>query len=423
MTAPHTVARKNRPRLTARTRRSAGPHRPPDAVAMRSSTACVEGIMATSVRRDARKSCAIYVRPGRRSCASGAVPLVRNPRISWRFRLTAVDNRNPRAMAGECFLLPCLCESRIVPRTRAGSGEDVVRNWIHRIGSMKLGIVLLLAVLLAMAAGTIVESAKGSDTAMRAVYGAVWFRLLLGVFGVNLFFSLVDRFPWGRQTIGFALTHGAMLVILVGALFTLTLKVEGHLALWEGEERDVFDSAPEGAPAAFLPLPFSVRLEAFEIDYYQGTHRPAMFRSRVIVEDRERGVRFPAVIQMNHELSYRGYRLFQSSYNQTQGGDQTILAVSKDPGQPVVFIGYGLLVLGMLTVLGTRIAQRRAAARLVAQEAPGRAPRPLAAAIVTLVALLALGSIAPARAGEAPAAALDAPTVDALRRLPVQHDG
>ena len=296
-----------------------------------------------------------------------------------------------------------------------------MRNWIHRLGSMKLGIVMLLAVLVAMAAGTIVESAKGSEVAMRAVYGAVWFRMLLGVFGVNLFFSLVDRFPWGRQTIGFVLTHGSMLVILLGALVTLTFKVEGHLALWEGEERAAFAADPESLSAP-LPLPFSVRLEAFEIDYYQGTHRPAMFRSRVIVDDRERGVRFPAVIQMNHELSYRGYRLFQSSYNQTPHGDQTILAVSKDPGQPIVFVGYGLLVFGMFTVLITRIAQRRAANRLIAQ-APRGTPRPLAAAVAALFALLALVPVAPARADGAIAAALDPGAVNALRRLPVQHDG
>ena len=32
-------------------------------------------------------------------------------------------------------------------------------------------------------------------------------------------------------------------------------------------------------------LPFAVRLDAFEIDYYEGTRRPAQFRSRVTVKD------------------------------------------------------------------------------------------------------------------------------------------
>src|SRR4029453_2570137 len=115
------------------------------------------------------------------------------------------------------------------------------------------------------------------------------------------------------------------------------------------------------------PLPFTVRLESFEIDYYQGSRRPAMFRSRVMGADRGSGAQCPAVIEMTTELAYRGYRLFQSSYTETPGRDQTILAVSKDPGQPIVFLGYGLLVLAMTTVLLTRISQRRV---------PGRGLRP-----------------------------------------------
>jgi len=173
-----------------------------------------------------------------------------------------------------------------------------------------------------------------------------------------------------------------------------------------------------------VSLPFSIRLESFEIDYYQGTRRPAMFRSHVIVEDPSRGARFPAVIQMNQELAYRGYRFFQSSYQEGQGRDQTVLAVSKDPGQPIVFLGYGLLVLGMTTVLLTRISQRRAASRLLAHT-PGTLARPFAA---VLGAFLVLGSLAPPRAeatepagGEASLA--DPAVVDVLRRLPVQHDG
>jgi cytochrome c-type biogenesis protein CcsB len=299
-----------------------------------------------------------------------------------------------------------------------------VKTWIHRLGSMKLGIGLLVLALVSMASGTIVESLRGSDAAMHAVYGAFWFRALLGLFGANLLFSLVDQFPWGRQKIGFLLTHGSMLIILVGALTTLAFKVEGHLALWEGEESASFATAPEGVSGGTsAPLPFTVRLESFEIDYYQGSRRPAMFRSRVMVVDRASGAQFPAVIEMNHELAYRGYRLFQSSYTETPGRDQTILAVSKDPGQPIVFLGYGLLVLGMTTVLLTRISQRRAASRALAT--PGTLTRPFAAA---LGAFLALAALTPARAASplpAPGAATlaDPTVVEALRRLPVQHDG
>jgi len=156
-----------------------------------------------------------------------------------------------------------------------------------------------------------------------------------------------------------------------------------------------------------VKLPFAVRLEAFEIDYYEGTRRPAQFRSRVTVEDPVSGRETPAVIEMNRELAYGGYKFFQSSYRETPDRDQTILSVSKDPGEPIVFLGYFGLVIGMIVVLSTRIAERRRAAR----------PAGATAALVGLALLAA----APARAQVPP---LPAPAdVEALRRLPVQHDG
>jgi cytochrome c-type biogenesis protein CcsB len=293
--------------------------------------------------------------------------------------------------------------------------EEALKHWIARLASMKLAIALLLVILVALAAGTIVESFQGSEAAARSVYYAPWFHLLLGLFALNVLCSLIDHWPWGRDRAGFALTHGSMLIILAGALVTNVFKIDGHLALWEGEESARFERGPGGGDqAAFGTLPFSVRLDAFEIDTYPGTQRPAMFRSRVTVTDPSSDSIFPAVIQMNHELSYRGYRLFQSSYQRTPERDRTILAVSKDPGEPIVFAGYGLLLVGMTTVLATRIAQRRALARQQRLHAVASARR-VASALLGILALSAL----PARSATVP----DEGTVERLRTLPVQHDG
>jgi cytochrome c-type biogenesis protein CcsB len=311
---------------------------------------------------------------------------------------------------------------------------------VRWFGSIRIAVVLLTIILVVLAAGTIVESARGSAEAQRLVYLAGWFRALLAVFALNLACSLVDLWPWGRDRIGFVLTHGAMLLVLGGALLTDRYKVEGRLVVWEGEERAAIAIAgPAGDVRGHATLPFAIRLDAFEIDYYQGTARPAMFRSRVTVRDLTDGRTFPAVIEMNRELSHAGYRVFQSGYQQGRDRDQSVLLVSRDPGQALVFGGYGLLMAGMLTVLGTRIAQRAAGrARLAAERA--RVGRRAAAAAVA--GLLFLGTAPgaaraadpePARGGEARGAAPTAAapglhpaapeTLDALRRLPVQHDG
>ncbi|HKY31100.1 MAG TPA: cytochrome c biogenesis protein CcsA [Candidatus Polarisedimenticolia bacterium] len=285
---------------------------------------------------------------------------------------------------------------------------------LHRLASMKVAVSLLIVIVVALAAGTFVESASGSPAALRLVYHAAWFRLLLGLFALNVACSLWDTWPWEWRRSGFVLTHAAMLVVLAGALITDRLKVEGQLALWEGEEQQSFLLSGPGRES--VALPFRVKLDSFEIDYHQGTLKPAMFRSRVTVTDPPTGRWFPAVIQMNQELTHGGYSFYQSSYKQTQERDQTILTVSRDPGRPIVFAGYVLLMAGMVVVLGTRMAQRRAAALTVTRHAGGRSRR-AAAAVLAAAAAWGAWSEAGAAAGPSPA------EVERLRRLPVQHDG
>ena len=202
-----------------------------------------------------------------------------------------------------------------------------MKLWIERLGSLKLTVVLLLVVGVVLAIGTIFESLRGAEAA-RAVYYAPWFFALEGLFGLNLLAALITRWPRNRFRIGFALTHASMLLILVGALMTVLFKVEGRMPIWEGQSTDVvFQGAKEGDLPP-LTLPFKLRLDAFEIDTYPGTQRPAMFRSRVVVE-KAGGGELPGVIQMNQPLSHGGYTFFQSSYQIQGGREMTILSVSK----------------------------------------------------------------------------------------------
>lgn len=276
-----------------------------------------------------------------------------------------------------------------------------MKSLIHRFASLKITVGILVLLLIALSAGTIMESGHGAQAAARYVYGATWFRFMLAVLALNLACSILDLWPWGRSRIGYIITHGSILVILAGSLTTELLKTEGVLAIWEGEESGVVHDKG-GAPTPVLTLPFKIHLDSFKIDYYQGTRMPAQFRSHVTVKDGDRS--FSAVIEMNHDLSYGGYHFFQSSYQQTPGRNMTILSVSKDPGQPIVFLGYFGLVAGMLTVLGTRITDRRRAARAAAGAA---------------IALVTLFVAVPANAQWVPAAA----DVEELRRMPVQHNG
>ncbi|MFA5865594.1 MAG: cytochrome c biogenesis protein ResB [Phycisphaerae bacterium] len=99
------------------------------------------------------------------------------------------------------------------------------------------------------------------------------------------------------------------------------------------------------------PLGFGLTLDRFKIGYYPGGHQPRSFESHVTVQEANTGLTQSQVISMNHPMSYGGYTLYQSSYNQGEGKTVSVLSVSRDPGQPIVFIGYFGVMTGMLLVL------------------------------------------------------------------------
>ena len=280
------------------------------------------------------------------------------------------------------------------------------------LASLKLAVILLLLLLVGLSVGTIVETRTSTEVAGRLVYYSWWFLGLQGLLAINVALSIADLFPWAKKRIGFVVVHASLLLILAGAATSFFLKIEGTMGIWEGETASVIQEHDQkGNLLSEHKLPFDVKLDQFVLSTYPGTMRPSGFMSRVQVTDHASGRTFPASIWMNHELHYRGFALFQSSYSQQGGRQSTVLSVSKDPGQNLVFTGYITLLIGMIIVLGIRIASAREAS-VRGPLAPERAPR--GAGRKVLLALLLLGGVTAAQAGPAP---------DTIRRLPVQHDG
>ncbi len=95
-------------------------------------------------------------------------------------------------------------------------------------------------------------------------------------------------------------------------------------------------------------LPFSLRLNRFDLERYPGSMSPSSFASEVTVIDKEKEVEMPYRIFMNNILDYGGYRFYQSSYDKDEKG--TVLSVNHDYlGTIVTYFGYFLLF-GSLTV-------------------------------------------------------------------------
>jgi cytochrome c-type biogenesis protein CcsB len=111
-----------------------------------------------------------------------------------------------------------------------------------------------------------------------------------------------------------------------------------------------------------ITLPFSIHLVDFQLERYPGSNSPSSFASEVILIDQERNMEEPFRIFMNNILKHKGFRFYQSSYDPDEMG--TVLSVNRDSwGTGITYIGYFILVLGILWSLLNKNSRFRFLAR------------------------------------------------------------
>lgn len=111
---------------------------------------------------------------------------------------------------------------------------------LRGLASMKLASMLLLIIQLALACATVYEAQHGSPRALAEFYTSWWFEGLLGLFGFNVLFSIVVRWPLAPRQAGFAITHLSLLLVLAGAWVTQEFGIQGQLGLQEGQTAEEF---------------------------------------------------------------------------------------------------------------------------------------------------------------------------------------
>lgn len=121
-----------------------------------------------------------------------------------------------------------------------------------------------------------------------------------------------------------------------------------------------------GYGAKVIELPFSLKLDDFELERYPGSNSPSSYASDVTLFDERTNLVMPYRIYMNNVLNYGGYRFFQSSYDRDELG--TILSVNHDAvGTIVTYIGYLLMTIGMIASIFNKNSRFRLLARLSAR--------------------------------------------------------
>lgn len=99
-----------------------------------------------------------------------------------------------------------------------------------------------------------------------------------------------------------------------------------------------------------IQLPFSLKLNQFELERYPGSKSPSSYASEVTLLDERKNYTTDYRIFMNNILHYDGYRFFQSSYDTDEKG--TFLSVNRDGwGTGITYWGYILLAIGIVLSL------------------------------------------------------------------------
>lgn len=103
-------------------------------------------------------------------------------------------------------------------------------------------------------------------------------------------------------------------------------------------------------------LPFTIALTDFVKDTYSGSAMARSYHSDVIIKDGD--LEWPARIEMNAPLRYRGYTIFQSSFEQGPDFEATILAVVENKGRVLPYIGTLIIGIGLLLHFFIRLYNR-----------------------------------------------------------------
>lgn len=201
--------------------------------------------------------------------------------------------------------------------------------------SMRTMFGLVMSLIVSIIIATLLERSYGSLAGRSFVYNAWWFEILWIWFSVALFVNLIRSKLWQRKKWDVVLFPFAFSIILLGVILTRHFAIEGYLSLREGESSNQFDAKP-------FYLPFSLHLSDFSIERYKNSGEPSQFQSDVVIEDPDHNIEKPYSIYMNHILRYRGYRIYQYSFYTDEKG--SVFFVSRDPGIPVTYAGFFLLL-------------------------------------------------------------------------------
>ena len=126
--------------------------------------------------------------------------------------------------------------------------------------SGEFSVVALFALTAATLAGTLQYD--------REMFSSAWFLGLMGLVGLSSLLCIQQRLPRKRR-IGYVAIHGSIILILLGSGVRNYQKIEGFVNLREGMvTNEMLEMHVGKGTGRTVALPFAVRLDDFEVEFY-----------------------------------------------------------------------------------------------------------------------------------------------------------
>lgn len=214
-------------------------------------------------------------------------------------------------------------------------------------------LILMVLWVTAMAVATFVESRSGTAIARQAIYVAPWFWILGAAMVANFVGLSLNRRLIKQQKWGVLILHYGFAVIMAGAVTTHLMAHQGVVHIREGESSSALLNE---RGQQIRTLPFEIKLHDFRLERYQGSGSPSSYESDISIQ----GDHYQ--VYMNNIVYRDGYRIYQSSYDKDERG--SILSLNYDTlGTTITYVGYLLLLIGMIMSLADRHSRLRTLAR------------------------------------------------------------
>lgn len=235
--------------------------------------------------------------------------------------------------------------------------------WLRRFGSLKVSVGLLALTFVVVLGGTVAQAVWGASAVQTTLFarpffevGGFWWPglpLVLALLGLNLLAGAVTHLERTWRAIGLWGLHLTLAVFCWATLGFSLSQVELVVGVVPGGSTNVaFGRSEAGAP---VRLPFTLTLDAFQVETYPGSSQASDYHSLVTVTtDAPRHHE----IRMNQPLRVAGWTVYQSSLQVVDGVTAPVYKLTSSPWATFPY-GITVLLVGFLVFHGTLGRSRR----------------------------------------------------------------